>query len=139
MAAPEGIDSMDLSPVWKGESAALRDSLFTSYGKVQRSVRDLRWKLIRYPKVDVTQLFDLEADPDELVNLAAEPDQAERVARMRVELEAWQKRLGDDLAWTADQVKPAEVNPSGTPRKPDRWQPAWIRAKYFDKGEADKR
>ena len=139
VAAPEGIDSMDLSPVWKGESAALRDSLFTSYGKVQRSVRDLRWKLIRYPKVDVTQLFDLEADPDELVNLAAEPDQAERVARMRIELEAWQERLGDDLAWTADQVKPAEVNPSGTPRKPDRWQPAWIRAKYFDKGEADKR
>lgn len=34
-----------------------------AYQAVQRAIRDDRWKLIRYPEVNVTQLFDLEADP----------------------------------------------------------------------------
>lgn len=36
----------------------------------QRSVRDRRYKLIRYPAVDHTLLFDLQNDSHELVDLA---------------------------------------------------------------------
>ena len=96
VAAPEGIDSMDLSPVWKGESAALRDSLFTSYGKVQRSVRDLRWKLIRYHQFDEWELFDLEADPHELTNLYGTPGMEERTRDLKRRLMQLRVQYGDD-------------------------------------------
>jgi arylsulfatase A-like enzyme len=31
----------------------------------QHAIRDDRWKLIRYPQVNRTQLFDLQSDPQE--------------------------------------------------------------------------
>ena len=38
-------------------------TMFTAYRDVQRSIRDDRWKLIRYPQIDKTQLFDLPGRP----------------------------------------------------------------------------
>ena len=35
-------------------------------------VRDERWKLIWYPKIDRFQLFDLATDPDEVADLSGE-------------------------------------------------------------------
>ena len=54
--------------------------LYTGYRNCQRAVRDDRWKLIRYPLVDKTQLFDLGADPRELNNLADKPEHAAKLA-----------------------------------------------------------
>jgi len=50
-------------------------------------LRQDRWKFLRQPGHD-DQLFDLEADPDELKNLAADPAQAEVVARFDAECKA---------------------------------------------------
>jgi hypothetical protein len=33
---------------------------------------------------------------------------------------------------TSANPKPKEVNLNGTMRRPDQWQPAWIRKKYFE-------
>ena len=63
---------------------------------MQRAVRDDRWKLIRYPRIGLTQLFDLARDPDERLDLAAEPGQGPRIARMLDLMRDWQNRLGDD-------------------------------------------
>ena len=46
-----------------GEETKVRDSLFFAYKDVQRAVRNERWKLIRYPCANETQLFDLQNDP----------------------------------------------------------------------------
>jgi arylsulfatase A-like enzyme len=100
-------------------------------GRQQRAVTDGRWKLIRYPEIGFTQLFDLASDPHELVNLAARAEQSQRVEALRRRLEAWQARLGDDVPWTASEVRPREVDLTGRPRTPDRWQPPWIVEKYF--------
>jgi hypothetical protein len=35
----------------------VREEVFLAFTDTQRAIRDERWKLIRYPKVDVTQLF----------------------------------------------------------------------------------
>ena len=76
---PEGLDGKSLKPVIDGKPTGVRDTLFFAYRDVQRAVRDDRYKLIRYPQVNVTQLFDLQTDPDEMNNLADDPDQAERI------------------------------------------------------------
>jgi arylsulfatase A-like enzyme len=128
---PEGVQSLDLAPIWRGERERVRETLFTSFDDCQRAVRDDRWKLIRYPEVDVTQLFDLVEDPLEMHNLADDPAQVDRIAALRAELERWQAELGDTVPWTAETVHPAAIDPSGTERKPDPWQPRWIVEKYF--------
>jgi N-sulfoglucosamine sulfohydrolase len=49
----------------------------------------------RYHQRPALELFDLQADPHEQRNLADDPRQAERVARMRKELETWMASQGD--------------------------------------------
>src|SRR5262249_44218798 len=92
-----GLDGKSLKPVIECRSSGVRDTLFLAYRDVQRAVRDDRWKLIRYPQVNVTQLFDLQNDPDEIKNLADRPEQAARVKSLTGELVWWQKSLGDTL------------------------------------------
>jgi arylsulfatase A-like enzyme len=129
--APGALDGQDLAPLWSGQKKQLRDTLFLAYTNLMRSVRDHRYKLIRYPQIGYTQLFDLESDPDELNNLAETPGQAERVERMMKSIERWQKDLGDTQPLSAANPKPKHIDMTGTPRKPDPWQPAWIVDKYF--------
>jgi arylsulfatase A-like enzyme len=125
------LDGEDLSAIWRGEIASVRDSVFLAYTNESRSVRDDRYKLIRYPRTDHTQLFDLVGDPDELQSLADDPSQAERVEALTALLRQWQERLGDTLPLTAEELIPMDIDLTGRERQPDRWQPDWIVEKYF--------
>jgi len=106
VAGPEGSDGLSLVPVLQGREATRRDALFTSYAKVQRAVRDDRWKLIVYPKINKVQLFDLKNDPDELRDLSADPSRADEVARLTALLREQQAEAGDDLPLTTDDPEP---------------------------------
>ena len=77
--------------------------------------RDDRWKLIRYPQVDRTQLFDLRSDPDEITNLADRPENAERIRAMTATLQQEMQRFGDTAALTVPNPKPAAWSPSSNP------------------------
>ena len=79
---PAGSEGASLGPVLWGRTNALRSTLLTAYRNVQRAVRNDRWKLIRYPQVDQTQLFDLQANPNELHDLAGKPEHAAQLAGM---------------------------------------------------------
>lgn len=129
---PEGIDGLDLSPVWRGELPSVRETLFTSYRDLMRAVRDRRWKLIRYPQIDHLQLFDLEADPHETRNLASDPGQAARVAQLTNLMRDWQQQVGDTQALSVPNPGPKEIDLSGRKQTRDRWQPDWIFEKYFE-------
>lgn len=131
-SAPIGeIDGRDLAPVWKGAAPRVRETLFLSYGDSMRSVRDERYKFIRYPRVDVDQLFDLANDPDELKNLAGAADQKTRTARMMALLQQWQTRLGDGTPLRVARPEPRVIDMTGRAREPDPWQPMSIIEKYF--------
>ena len=95
---PGEIDGRSLVPLLRGEQTAVRDAIFSAYLNVQRAVRDERWKLIEYPRVRITQLFDLERDPDEVVDLASDPAHKERVRALRARLAELQAAFGDPLA-----------------------------------------
>ena len=94
-ALPDGVEGLSLVPVLTGARKQVREVLYTGYRNCQRAVRDERWKLIRYPLVDKTQLFDLQNDPHELVNLAGEAAHAAKVAEMMAKLEGEMQRYGD--------------------------------------------
>ena len=95
VSAPEGSEGLSLLPVIRGEVAQRRDSVFTAYRHLHRAVRDDRWKLIVYPQIGYTQLFDLRRDPFERRNLADRPAYDGQVQRLTALLHGWQQRLGD--------------------------------------------
>lgn len=128
--APD-VDGEDLAPLWRGEKERLRDSLFLSYMNLMRAVRDERYKLLRYPQINYTQLFDLASDPEEIHNLAEAPEQAGRIERLTRLLEQWQRRVGDAQPLSTDKPQPHYIDMSGAKRQPDKWQPEWIVKKYF--------
>ncbi len=108
---PEGVEAKSILPVVQGKTKALRDALYTAYMNCQRSVRDDRWKLIRYPLVDKTQLYDLTSDPREMTNLADRPEHAAKLAEMTALLTRQQKLWGDPAPLKVDDPKPAEWTP----------------------------
>lgn len=92
---PAHIDGRDLMPIIRGEQSAVREVLYTAYRDCMRALHDGRWKLIRYPLVDRTQLFDLEKDPRELTNLAELPAHAETLRRLQEKLAVEMKAYDD--------------------------------------------
>ena len=97
---PAGVEGKSLVPILHGNQTKVRDVLYTAYRNCQRAIRDDRWKLIRYPLVDRTQLFDLCDDPHELVNLADKPEHAAKVAEMTVLLTQEMTRHADKFPLT---------------------------------------
>jgi arylsulfatase A-like enzyme len=80
-----------------------REHLFCEYQENDLSTRMVRadhYKLIWYPVGNRVQLFDLEADPNEMQDLAADPAYADTLGRLTGYLlqEAW----GSDLQWIED-------------------------------------
>jgi|TARA_B100001964_G_scaffold236711_1_gene298894 arylsulfatase A-like enzyme len=130
---PEGIDGHDLSGIWLGERQSIRDAIFLAYRDVARSVRDDRFKLIRYPQIDRTQLFDLVVDPDELNDLSEDGSQADRLAQLTALLETWQARMGDEQPLIVESPQPGAIDLTGAERTVDQWQPDWIVEKYFER------
>ncbi|MCE2862278.1 MAG: sulfatase-like hydrolase/transferase [Opitutaceae bacterium] len=109
--APATSEGRDLSAVLRDPSRGGREALMFAYRDVQRGVRDERWKLIRYPQVDRTQLFDLAADPHELRDLSAEPAHGTRIAQLTARLESEMKSFGDPASLRVAQPKPAAWSP----------------------------
>ena len=95
MPVPDGVDGESLLPVLEGKADGVRDSIFSAYRDVQRAIRDDRWKLIRYPRAGMTQLFDLLADPHECHNLAEDDSCKDNIEEMLNLLRQWARQLGD--------------------------------------------
>lgn len=110
VAPPQDIDGRDLTPVIHGSAATVRDTVFLAYRDVQRAVRQGDWKLIRYPQVNVTQLFNLADDPHELHDLANDPAHAARLESLLALLADQQQEWGDTQPLTVSDPKPAVVD-----------------------------
>ncbi|MHC4511860.1 MAG: hypothetical protein ACYTAO_23425 [Planctomycetota bacterium] len=46
-----------------------------------------------------------------------------------------QQKVGDDLPLSVSDPAPKEIDMTEHAREPDRWQPEWIRRKYFGPGK----
>jgi arylsulfatase A-like enzyme len=114
---PPKIDGQSFAPAIKGEKAQTRNHLLFAYQDTQRAIRDDRWKLIRYPQINRTQLFDLKNDPWENNNVAANSEHEDRINNMMDRMAQGLKQLGDDLPLTSENPKPAEFIPPQKKKK----------------------
>ncbi len=129
--APGPLDGVSLAPVWRGEKSSVRDAIFLAYENSQRAIVESQWKLIRYPLINYTQLFDLANDPYEMQNLAEIPEYADRVDALMDRLRAEQAHYGDGAPLTVERPARRQVDLTGMRGEPDPWQPEWIIEKYF--------
>ena len=108
---PKGVEGKSLVPILAGKQTKVRDVLYTGYRNCQRAIRDERWKLIRYPLVNRTQLFDLSTDPQELSNLADQPEHAAKIAELTALLTKEMASYADASPLTVANPQPAEWTP----------------------------
>lgn len=111
VAGPKTSDGIDFSATLSDSSKPARSQLIFAYRNVQRAFTDGRWKLIRYPQVDRTQLYDLEADPFEINNLADKPEFTTKVAELTTALEKEMQQTGDTAALKVATPSPADWTP----------------------------
>jgi arylsulfatase A-like enzyme len=119
MSIPANVEGKSLAPIINDRSSGVRDWLYTGYQDGQRSVTNGRWKLIRYPLIDKTQLFDLREDSLEKNDLAAKPKHAERIQSMMDKLAELQRQYDDPVplsvpdpqpaAWSPEQLTPEQI------------------------------
>lgn len=95
---PEGVEGTSFAPLVRGRKQHVRDHLFALYKDCQRMVRDSRWKLIWYPKVQRFQMFDLEADSWEIDDLAGKPAHAAKLEALKKAMAAQQEKFEDRYA-----------------------------------------
>ena len=127
---PDDLFGHDLQPIWGKKRDAVRASIFLPYRNLQRSVRNERWKLHCYPEINLRLLFDLQNDPHEMEDLANQPEHRSTVREMLQLMKKCQEEFGDELPLSTSDPKSYEWEPI-CKRTPDRWQPQWIRDKYF--------
>lgn len=111
VTGPKSSEGIDIGPTLSDPSKPARKTMLFGYRNVQRAISDGEWKLIRYPQVDKTQLFNLAEDPSETTNLADKPEQAERVAKMKALLAAEAAAYGDTAPLSVEKPQPAEWSP----------------------------
>ena len=117
---PSGVEGKSIVPILTGKETKVRDLLYTAYRDGQRSIRDDRWKLIRYPLVDRTQLFDLKTDPHELNNLANKPEYTSKLSELTVLLKKEMKCYADTFPLVVANPKPAEWTPPPKGLQPEK-------------------
>ena len=108
---PQGNDGISFSNTLHDPSQPARREMLFAYKQVQRAFSDGHWKLIRYPMVDKTQLFDLQTDPQEISNLADQPQYAAKVAELTERLKKAQQDSGDTAPLIVANPLPAEWTP----------------------------
>jgi arylsulfatase A-like enzyme len=108
---PDPSEARQFSATLRDPNESARSELVFGYRAVQRAIRDDRWKLIRYPQINKTQLFDLQEDPFELHDLASESNSAGKVQDLTARLEKALKAYGDKCALTVPNPKAAAWSP----------------------------
>ena len=144
---PDGSEGKSLAPIMNGGQS--RDSIFLAYRQFQRAVRDERYKMIVYPHINKTQLFDLQNDPDETKDLGDDPLHAKRIVQLTQKLEALQKTFGDKQPLRSETPLPpgfdfSKVPPAEKKKKASSPQtsgntpmdPGFVKLPCFDPGRS---
>lgn len=92
---PPTVQSKSLAPLLRHQTDHVHEFVTGVYTDTQRMLCDARWKYVLYPKAGREQLFDLQADPDELHDLGTDPTHKKTRDKLASRLEEWRRAEGD--------------------------------------------
>ena len=104
LSIPESVDAPSVVPLITGEQDYVFDTVFGAYRHFQRMVRSRDYKLIYYPMLKRTQLFDMRNDPLEMNDISAQPEQKLRITQMMKAMSQWQKTVEDPLDFDSPEA-----------------------------------
>jgi len=105
---PETVEAPSIVPLIRGEKEAAYDYIYGGYRHFQRMIRSQDYKLIYYPLLQRSQLFNMKEDPEEMNDLSGDPAQTERIAAMMHELENLKTMIGDPLTNEEPEISYAD-------------------------------
>ncbi|MEH6550566.1 MAG: sulfatase-like hydrolase/transferase [Pseudomonadales bacterium] len=97
IAIPDSVDTASITPLIRGERDTEHEAIYGAYKHFQRMVRTDNYKLIYYPMLKKTQLFDLQNDPWEMNDLSDDPENAQLIIELQAQLETLKQAVGDPL------------------------------------------
>ncbi|MDG1894735.1 MAG: sulfatase-like hydrolase/transferase [Fuerstiella sp.] len=101
ISMPKHVEFKTLLPALKSASKDVSGTVYGAYTETQRSVTVGHEKLVLYPKINVSLLFDLKTDPDERRDLSSRDGSYARKKALFQEFLAQQYVVGDSLDVTA--------------------------------------
>ena len=122
-------DGLSLAPLLRQTDGIAREDLYWHYPHYHRTtpysaVRHKNWKLIEFLEDGQLMLFDLAADPGELVDLAdSQPQLAER---LRARLASWRRDVGAQMPAPNRAAEPEPYGPT-----PSERQLAWHEREFY--------
>jgi len=102
---PQSVEGSSFRSMLVGEVQDGRDELYLAYKSTVRGIKDRKYKLIEYVfnNVRKTQLFDIEADPNELDDLAHKEGFKGVVVEMREKLKRKRNEMDDHISETGKE------------------------------------
>jgi arylsulfatase A-like enzyme len=94
---PRHVQFKSLIPMINGRVDSHYDAIYGGYIDLQRMVSTRGYKMIYYPKINKTLLYNLKADPLEMNNLADDPANTRLLGKLKARLKELQKEVGDKL------------------------------------------
>jgi arylsulfatase A-like enzyme len=94
---PRHVQFKSLMPLIDGEAKSSYNAIYGGYIDLQRMVSADGYKMIYYPRINKTLLYNLKDDPLEMKNIADDPANAGVIRKLRARLKMLQKEVGDTL------------------------------------------
>jgi len=94
---PRQVQFKSLMPLINGKVKSSYDAIYGGYMELQRMVSADGYKMIYYPKINKTLLYNLKDDPLEMKNIADDPANSELIKKLKGRLKQLQKEVGDTL------------------------------------------
>jgi choline-sulfatase len=94
---PPQVQFKSLMPLINGKADSSYDAIYGGYIDLQRMITAEGYKMIFYPKIGKTLLYNLRTDPKEMYNLADNPSYFGMIRKLRRRFKQLQREVGDTL------------------------------------------
>ena len=97
IAKPDYVQFKSVMPLIEGSEKVQYPLVYGKYTHTQRMIQDGDFKLIVYPTIKVSRLYNTAKDPLEMKDLAINPEYAAKIQELTSKLKKLMKEMGDDM------------------------------------------
>ena len=115
IAKPQHVQFNSVMPLIEGKKKVQYTPIYGKYTHTQRMIQDGDFKLIIYPTIKVSRLYNTAKDPLEMKDLAKNPEYAAKIQELTIKLKKLMKDMDDDM--DLDNPKKSKSNKKKTSKK----------------------